>query len=91
MKKYKDYTLSQYLEILSLKAPVPGGGSAAALTGASGAALISMVAHYSRGKSNSKLVKRKIENIIKESNRIKNVLLEYVDNGHGTCRSGCKL
>ena len=45
MKRYKIHTLQEYLEVLSQRTPVPGGGSAAALVGSLGAALISMVAN----------------------------------------------
>ncbi len=79
MKKYKNHTLKEYLDCLSLRTPVPGGGSAAALTGALGVSLISMVANYSLGKSQHKATEDKIQKIIKESQVIKNRLLELVD------------
>lgn len=47
---YIENTLSKYIEDLSGKLPTPGGGSAAALSGALGVALISMVLHYTIGK-----------------------------------------
>lgn len=50
MTTYSDITLSQYLEKLSLREPVPGGGSAAAVSAGLGAALIAMAARYSLGK-----------------------------------------
>ena len=64
MKKYKDHTLQEYLDVLSKKTPVPGGGSAAALVAATGVALLLMVAHYSKGKSKSKSVENRIQKII---------------------------
>ncbi|OGX26618.1 MAG: hypothetical protein A2Y03_00475 [Omnitrophica WOR_2 bacterium GWF2_38_59] len=79
MKKYKNFTIKEYLDVLSKKEPVPGGGSAAALTGALGAGLITMVANYSRAKSSSKVIEKKIQKIILESERMKNRLLELVD------------
>ena len=79
MDKYKDYTLQNYLDVLSKKAPVPGGGSAAALTAAMGAALVSKVAHYSKGKSQSKRTTSRISNILKQSERIRKRLLTLVD------------
>ena len=39
-------TISAYLKKLSAETPAPGGGSAAALVGAVGASLLSMVARY---------------------------------------------
>ena len=79
MKKYKNHTLKEYLECLSARTPVPGGGSAAALSAALGASLISMVANYSIGKNSSKAVEQKFQKIVKESQRIRNRLLELVD------------
>ena len=79
MKKYKNHTLCEYLDALSRKTPVPGGGSAAALTAATGAALVSMVANYSKGKSQSKKVKNKIFSILKQSEQVRKRLLQLVD------------
>ncbi len=79
MKKYKNYTLSEYLDALSKKTPVPGGGSAAALTAATGAALISMVANYSKGRSQCKRIENKIVSVLKQSEQIRKRLLELVD------------
>ncbi len=64
---------------MSKKTPVPGGGSAAALTAATGAALISMVANYSRGKSKSKRIEDKISSILKQNEKIRKRLLALVD------------
>lgn len=79
MKKYKNHTLGEYLNVLSKKTPVPGGGSAAALTAATGAALVSMVANYSCGKSKFKRIENKISGILKQSEKIRKRLLELVD------------
>ena len=79
MKKYRDYTLKEYLNSLSMRAPVPGGGSAAALSGALGAALISMVANYSIGRKHSANVEVKIKKILADSERIRKRLLVLVD------------
>ncbi|MCK5013528.1 MAG: cyclodeaminase/cyclohydrolase family protein [Candidatus Omnitrophica bacterium] len=79
MKKYKNHTLCEYLDVLSKGTPVPGGGSAAALTAATGAALLSMVANYSKDGSQSKRVQNKICSILKQSEQIRKRLLELVD------------
>ena len=47
---YVDWTLRSYLERLASDSPEPGGGSVAALVGALGAALVSMVTHLTLGK-----------------------------------------
>lgn len=79
MKAYKGYTLKEYLNSLSAKSPVPGGGSAAALTAALGVALISMVANYSKGKSACNRTEARIKGTLQKSERIRKRLLELVD------------
>ena len=78
-KKYRRYTLAEYLDTLSMKTPVPGGGSAAALTAALGVALIAMAANYSRGKNESSAARRAIDNILKKSHQMRKRLLALVD------------
>lgn len=53
MTAVKDQTIEAYLHALGSTAAVPGGGSAAALAGAMGAALLSMVAKLSAKKARS--------------------------------------
>jgi formiminotetrahydrofolate cyclodeaminase len=48
----KDRPVQQFLDELASKAPTPGGGGAAALMGAIGAALVSMVCNLTVGKKN---------------------------------------
>ena len=79
MSHFKNFTLKKYLDVLSEKTPVPGGGSAAALTAALGAALISMVANYSLGKGKPPSVERRIKDVLKKSEKIRRRLLELVD------------
>ena len=43
-------TIQEFLDTLSSKAPVPGGGGASALAGALGSALGQMVANLTIGK-----------------------------------------
>ena len=44
-----EHTIQEYLDVLSSKAPVPGGGGASALAGALGGALGMMVANLTIG------------------------------------------
>jgi methenyltetrahydrofolate cyclohydrolase len=46
----KDMTIQEFLDGLASKTSTPGGGGAAAVSGAMGAALISMVANFTVGK-----------------------------------------
>lgn len=56
-------TLKTYLKKLSAKTPTPGGGSAAALVGALGAALVSMAAKYNLKRAKTESAKKKIKAI----------------------------
>ena len=51
---YIEDSLKKYIDDLSAKLPAPGGGSAAALTGALGVSLILMVLNYTVGKEKYK-------------------------------------
>ena len=79
MRKLKDHTVEKYLCLLSDKTPTPGGGSASALTAAVGAALITMAANYSIGKSGSKVVDRRLRKIVEQSVKIRDRLIELID------------
>ncbi len=79
MKAFKNYSLSEYSRVLSLKVPAPGGGSAAAVTAALGAALLSMVANYSLGKGASHSSEQKIKSSLKQSEQLRKRFLVLVD------------
>ncbi|HBO97265.1 MAG TPA: hypothetical protein DE315_07615 [Candidatus Omnitrophica bacterium] len=79
MKPFRNYSLSEYTRVLSLKVPAPGGGSAAAVTAALGAALLSMVANYSLGKTSSRANEQKIKASLKTSERLRKRFLALVD------------
>lgn len=74
---FSQKTLSGYLDQLSNKESVPGGGSVAALTGALGVGLICMVANYSIGrKVNSAALNRRFSSILAKAQVIRQRLLE---------------
>jgi formiminotetrahydrofolate cyclodeaminase len=74
---FKDKTVQEYLDQLSRREPVPGGGSAAALTGAMAVGLISMVTNYSIGrKANTKAIDKRLNQILAKSEPIRLRLLE---------------
>ena len=68
---YSESSIRDYLNELASKAPVPGGGSAAALVGATGAALLSKVANFTIGKEKYKSVEKEIENILERSEALR--------------------
>ena len=79
MKKFKDHTLQEYLDRLSAREPVPGGGSAAALSSALGAGLICMVTRYSLGKGKPAAIESKLTKTLAKAEDIRARLLELVD------------
>jgi formiminotetrahydrofolate cyclodeaminase len=80
MISYNNNTLAQYLEKLSSREPVPGGGSAGAVAGALGAALLGMTARYALGKGKSAEVEKKIGDIVSTVDAARGKLLEFA--GH---------
>ena len=79
MVKYTDKKISEFLEALGSRAPVPGGGSAAALVGAIGAALLGMVTHFTIGKKGYEKVTVELKKTLFESHRIRERLSRLVD------------
>lgn len=63
---------------LASKKPVPGGGGAAALSGALGIALNSMVANYSKGKKKFIEFETQHEEILKKGERLREELLAAI-------------
>ncbi|MEK6564901.1 MAG: cyclodeaminase/cyclohydrolase family protein [Candidatus Omnitrophota bacterium] len=76
---YKDNSLKTYLDDLAAKKPAPGGGSAAALTGALGCALLSMACNFTVGKEKYKDVEPKIKSALKETEYLRGRFLSLVD------------
>ena len=74
---FKDRTLQEYSDQLSRREPVPGGGSAAALTAALGLSLICMATNYSLGrKANTKAVEKRLIKLLAKSESIRLRLIE---------------
>jgi len=64
---------------LASKKPVPGGGGAAALTGALGVALNTMVANYSVGKKKLMQYEKQHDDIIKKGENLRIKLLDLIE------------
>ena len=75
---YQD-ALKKYLDDLASRKPAPGGGSAAALTAATGAALISMVANFTIGKEKYKSVEDEIKDVLSQAESLRQKLINLVD------------
>jgi formiminotetrahydrofolate cyclodeaminase len=64
-------TLDKFLDTLASGAPTPGGGSAAAVIGAMGAALISMVCNVTLGKKGLESAAAEMRAVCGESERLR--------------------
>ncbi|SCE48509.1 Formiminotetrahydrofolate cyclodeaminase [Streptomyces sp. DvalAA-14] len=71
----REHTISGYLERLAAREPAPGGGAAAALHAAQGAALLGMVARYTTGEKYAQYAGQVAE-IITESDRLREQAVE---------------
>ncbi len=68
---YLDKPLQTYLDDLASEQATPGGGSAAALSGAMGSALACMVSHLTLGKADYAAVHAEISAILQDSERLR--------------------
>ncbi len=68
---FTDMSLNQFLDALASKEPVPGGGSGAAMGGALGAALVSMVCNLTIGKKGYEAVQEEMQQLLAESEAIR--------------------
>jgi len=70
---------SYFLEVLASKAPVPGGGGAAAMGGAIGMALSNMVGNLTVGKKKFADVEDEVKSLLDQGNQIIEDLKKLVD------------
>ncbi|RMG24305.1 MAG: glutamate formimidoyltransferase, partial [Methanobacteriota archaeon] len=71
--------LSDFVDEVSRDTPAPGGGSIAALSGALGAALASMVANLTQGKEGTEEIDPMLIEIADEAQKIKDALVRGID------------
>lgn len=77
--KLVEMTVTSYLDLLNSDAPAPGGGSASALCGAQGAALVSMVAGLTIGKKKYPDDQELCAEVALKASALKDALLQQVD------------
>ncbi len=75
----KEQTVEQYLEVLSSKQPVPGGGGASALAGALGSALGLMVGNLTVGKKKYAEVEGEIKEYMEQLSQLREDFLRLAD------------
>lgn len=73
-----DISVEKFLDDLAGGHPTPGGGSAAAIMGAMGAALVSMVCNVTLGKKGYEAAEAEMKAILHESERIRRRLTAMV-------------
>jgi formiminotetrahydrofolate cyclodeaminase len=73
-----DTFVQTYLDALASERPTPGGGSAAALSGAMGAALASMVARLTLGKAKYVDVQPEVEGLLQSTEKLRARFLELM-------------
>lgn len=71
MAKIKDTAVEPFLDALASQAATPGGGSAAAIIGAMGAALVSMVCNLTIGKKKYAEVEGEMKHVLAKSEALR--------------------
>lgn len=77
--KLTEKTLVDFLDALASSAPAPGGGSVAALSGALGAALVSMVCNLTLGKKKYADVQAQIAALLERSEALRHELADLLE------------
>lgn len=67
----KEMKIKNFMDLLASSSATPGGGSVAALTGAMGAALLSMVSNLTLGKEKYRDIEDEIKGLLKRSESLR--------------------
>jgi len=76
---YIDGTIKKYIDDLAARKPTPGGGSAAALCGAIGTALLEMVCNFTIGNEKYKAVEAQVQTYLGSLKKIEEGFKQLVD------------
>ena len=79
MSALKNKTVEGFVAELASSSPAPGGGSAAALSGAIGAALVSMVCRLTIGKKGYEAFEKEAETVLEQSDPLWVELVSAID------------
>jgi formiminotetrahydrofolate cyclodeaminase len=77
--KLTEKPVTNFLDELASNAPAPGGGSVAALSGALGAALVSMVCNLTLGKKGYEEVQGDIESLLAQSEALRKEMADLLE------------
>ena len=72
-------TIEGFLDVLGSDAPTPGGGAVAGIAGATGTALIAMVAALTVGKKGFEGLDRRMRELIAETDKARAEFLDLAD------------
>lgn len=75
----KDHPIQEFLDDLASNAPTPGGGSAAAIMGAMGAGLVSMVCNLTIGKEKYKAVEDEMKTVLDQAEALRDHLTDMIN------------
>jgi methenyltetrahydrofolate cyclohydrolase len=75
----KQSSIEGFLDELASRNSTPGGGSAAALMGAMGAALLSMVCHLTIGKAKYREVEAELSTVLSRTEQLRRQLTEMIE------------
>ncbi len=79
MAKIKDTAVEPFLAALASRAATPGGGSAAAIIGAMGASLVSMVCNLTIGKKKYVEVEAEMKEVLAKSEALRLKLTAMIE------------
>lgn len=74
-----EQNMQEFIEVLSSKAAVPGGGGACAYVATAGMALGAMVANLTTGKKKYAQYQEEIEELLSKAERLSKELMTYMD------------
>jgi formiminotetrahydrofolate cyclodeaminase len=79
MTKLVKQNIKMFLDEVASSSPAPGGGSVAALAGALGAALTSMVCNLTKAKQGYESVQNEIAEVLEKSEELRKDLTDLID------------
>jgi formiminotetrahydrofolate cyclodeaminase len=79
MTKLVKQNIKMFLDEVASSSPAPGGGSVAALSGALGAALTSMVCNLTKAKQGYESVQNEIAEVLEKSEELRKDLTDLID------------
>jgi formiminotetrahydrofolate cyclodeaminase len=83
----KDISIELFLDDLASRKPTPGGGSAAAVMGAMGAALVSMVCNLTIGRTQYRDFEEKLKSVLTKAEELRRDLIKMIEEDDSVMRA----